>query len=174
MAPILLYLPNGHSLTVTPVFGGLFFKSNDLNLHNSVFPAGWTIVIHSEDYTDEPDNGELKDNDKPPKRRHNIHRYKQPTLQNDSMFISSISNPSNSDFQPAASPTRQIAMMLWITMYWYFHQPAPPLYLTTEASNKTPIEGKPRGEWRIYIKREGIFRGRNLLPKLERMGLKVG
>ena len=56
MAPSILYLPNGQSLTVTPVFGGLFFKSNDLSLHNSVFPAGWTIVIHSEDYTDEPDN----------------------------------------------------------------------------------------------------------------------
>jgi N5-hydroxyornithine acetyltransferase len=171
MAPSILYLPNGQSFTVTPVFGGLFFKSNDLNLHNSVFPAGWTIVIHSEDYTDEPDNGTLGDNGSAPKRRFNVHRYKQPTLQNDSMFISSISNPSSSDFQPAASPTRQIAMMLWTTLYWYFHQPQPPLYLTTEASKKTPNEGKPRGEWRIYIKREGIFRGRNLLPKLERMGL---
>jgi len=171
MAPSILYLPNGQSLTVTSVFGGLFFKSNDLNLHNSVFPAGWTIVIQSENYTDEPDGDNLGDASDAPKRRLNIQRYKQPTLCNDNMFISSISNPSSSDFKPAASPTRQIAMMLWTTLYWYFHQPEPPLYLTTEASKKTPNEGKPKGEWRIYIKREGIFRGRNLLPKLERMGL---
>jgi N5-hydroxyornithine acetyltransferase len=169
MLPSILYLPNGQSFTVTSVFGGLFFKSNDLNLHNSVFPAGWTIAIHSEDYTDDDNN--LGDPSGAPKRRPNIQRYMQPTLCNDNIFISSISNPSSSDFKPAASPTRQIAMMLWTTLYWYFHQPEPPLYLTTEASKKTPNEGKPKGEWRIYIKREGIFRGRNLLPKLERMGL---
>ena len=171
MAPNILYLPNGQTLTVTSVFGGLFFKSNDLNLHNSVFPAGWTIAIHSEEYTDESDDDKLGDPSSEPKRRLNVHGYKQPTLRNDNMFISSISNPSNSDFKPAASPTRQIAMMLWTTLYWYFHQPEPPLYLITEASKKTPNEGKPKGEWRIYIKREGIFRGRNLLPKLARMGL---
>lgn len=49
-------------------------------------------------------------------------RYKTPTLHNDNLFISSISNPSNTDFKPATSPTRQIAMMLWATLWWYFHQ----------------------------------------------------
>lgn len=29
----------------------------------------------------------------------------------------------------------------------------------------------PKGDWRINIKREGIFKGRHLLPKLERMGI---
>lgn len=175
MPPSILHLPNGQSLTVTPVFGGLFFKANDLNLHNSVFPAGWTIIINSEDYSDDPihdeDGSRDTDSETPPARRHHVHRYKQPTLRNDNLFISSISNPSSNDFKPSPSPTRQIAMMLWTTLYWYFHQPEPPRYLTTEASKDTPNEGKPKGEWRINIKREGIFRGRNLLPKLERMGL---
>jgi N5-hydroxyornithine acetyltransferase len=172
MAPTIAHLPNGHSITVTPVFGGLFFKSNNLTVHSSVFPAGWTIILHSEDYSDEheetKESGSLEDTSQ---RRQHIHRYKQPTLHNDSLFISSISNPSNNDFKPPASPTRQIAMMLWITLYWYFHQPEPPLHITTEASKDTPDEAKPKGDWRINIKREGIFRGRYLLHKLERMGL---
>jgi hypothetical protein len=62
-------------------------------------------------------------------------------------------------------------MMLWVTLYWYFHQPPPCATLTTEASKSTPQAGKPRGEWRVRIRREGMLRGRNLFPKLERMGL---
>ena len=34
-----------------------------------------------------------------------------------------------------------------------------------------PEAGRPKGPWRINIKREGIFKGKFLLPKLERMGL---
>lgn len=151
---------------MTPVFGGLFFKSNGLCPHGSAFPAGWTIILHSEDFSDE-----VRELDGTLTRLHHTYRFKQPTLHNDSLFVSSISNPSNNDFKPSPSPTRQIAMMLWTTLYWYFHQPEPPLHLTTEASKNTPDEGKPRGDWRINIKREGIFRGRYLLQKLERMGL---
>lgn len=62
-------------------------------------------------------------------------------------------------------------MMLWATLYWYFHQTEPSPFVTTEASKNTPDNGKPKADWRIKIKREGVFRGRNLLPKLERMGL---
>jgi hypothetical protein len=172
MASNIVHLPNGQNLTVSPVFGGLFFKSNDLTLHSSVFPAGWNIIIHSEDYSDDhPEANEEATDGTVPVRRHHTHRYKHPTLNNDHLFISSISNPSNADFKPPASPTRQIAMMLFTTLYWYFHQPEPSLYIKSEASKNTPDAGKPKGEWRIHIKREGIFRGRNLLHKLERMGL---
>ncbi|KAG7289831.1 hypothetical protein NEMBOFW57_006208 [Staphylotrichum longicolle] len=97
----------------------------------------------------------------------------RPTVQNDSLFIASISNPSDSDFKPAASPTRQVAMMLWVTLYWYFHQPPPSTTVTTEASKLTPKAGKPKGEWRVRVKRDGVLRGWNLIPKLERMGLIV-
>ena len=34
-----------------------------------------------------------------------------------------------------------------------------------------PEAGRPRAEWRVNIKREGIFKGKHILPKLERMGL---
>lgn len=169
----LVHLPNGHILTVTPVFGGLFFKSNDLTVHGAIFPAGWTIVLQSEDHADEQEisNTSAAEQNHEERTHRRIRPYRQPTLQNDNLFISSISNPSSSEFKPPTSPTRQIAMMLWATLYWYFHQPAPSPYLTNEKSKNTPDAGKPRGEWRINIKKEGVFRGRNLLQKLERMGL---
>lgn len=121
MAPSLVHLPNGQILTVTPVFAGFSFKPNELNIHNSAFPPGWTIVIESQE--DEEDDvavegqGSHDQVKKTPARR-----LRSPTLRGDNMFISSISNPSNTDFKPATSPTRQIAMMLWATLWWYFHQ----------------------------------------------------
>jgi hypothetical protein len=62
-------------------------------------------------------------------------------------------------------------MMLWATLWWYFHEPEPDLHLETEASSKIPHDARPKGNWLVNIKREGIFKGRNLLQKLERMGL---
>ena len=173
--PSIVHLPNGQNLTVVPVFGGFFFKANELSVHSSIFPAGWTVIIQSEDYYENHfphvDAQEGEPSDALRERHRHIHPFKEPTLQNDNLFISSISNPSSNDFKSPSSPSRQIAMMLWASLYWYFHQPEPKPYLTTDASKKTPEEGKPRGEWRINIKREGVFRGRNLIQKLERMGL---
>ena len=129
MAPSLLHLPNGQTVTVTPVFGGFNFKANDLNVHQAAFPPGWTIILQSEDEDEDvvsPGNNEPRDgflalNHNEP-HKHPLHRYRNPTLRGDNLFISSISNPSNNDFKPATSPTRQIAMMLWATLWWYFHQ----------------------------------------------------
>lgn len=199
MPQSLVHLPNGQTLTVQPVFGGLYFKSNDLNTHHSAFPPGWTIILNSED--DEEDhvgphassaahtNSALATNDEPlnaataagvqgiavarpsTPKRHHVHRFRKPSLLNDHLFISSISNPSSSEFRPSSSPTRSIAMMLWATLWWYFHQPEPTAQLTNSASFATPEEGRPKGEWRVNINREGILKGKHLLPKLERMGL---
>ncbi|KAJ0323025.1 hypothetical protein COL5a_008472 [Colletotrichum fioriniae] len=171
MAPQIIHLPDGQKFTVTPVFAGLFFKSHELNTHNNPFPIGWTIVLNTEDAHLEVDDVDGQQGEEDRTRRRHIHSFKQPTLQGDNLFISSISQPSSTEFKPAASPTRQIAMMLWVTLYWYFHQPQPSPYLTTDASRLTPEEARPKGEWRINIKRDGVLRGRNLIPKLERMGL---
>ena len=172
-APEVVHLPNGQSLTVKPVFGGLFFKPNDQNVHSTaVFPTGWTVILQCEEYiAAEPaktDESATNEGEAAPKLSHKIHRYTKPTLQNDALFIGSISFPNTNDFKAPASPTRQIAMMLWATLYWYFHQPEPSLFLTTEASKNTPEAGKPKGDWRINIKREGVFRGKNLLRSEER------
>jgi hypothetical protein len=165
----MVHLPNGQNLTVTPVFGGLFFKSNVATTAHSPFPSGWTIVINSEDERDpELENVAQQDEaateeDRIP-RKQAVHRYKRPTLNHDHLYISSISNPSSNDFKPASSPTRQIAMMLWATLYWYFHQIEPTLQITNVHSKNTPDSGKPEGEWKITINREGIFKGKVVLP----------
>ncbi|KAL9579377.1 MAG: hypothetical protein Q9212_005143 [Teloschistes hypoglaucus] len=170
MAPSTLHLPNGQTLTVSPVFAGFAFKSNDLNVHNSAFPPGWTIIIESQKDEDDEIAVDGEESSHPPRHSH-TGRFRNPTLHGDNLFISSISNPNNADFKPATSPTRQLAMMLWATLWWYFHQPKPDPYLTKGVNPNVPIEGRPQGEWRINIKREGIFKGRHLLPKLERMGI---
>ena len=126
----ILHLPNGQTITVSPVFGGLFFKANDLNLHHAAFSPGWTIIIESEgnenDRPSDPNhvdhNSDFEGDLHQLAKRHQYHRYRTPTLRNDTLFMSTISNPSDSDFRPAISPTRQTAMMLWATLWWYFHQ----------------------------------------------------
>lgn len=136
MAPTLVHLPNGQTLTVSPVFAGLSFKSNDLNVHHSVFPPGWTIIIESEDELESDSASENENVDGLYTRKQTrVHRYRSPTLHNDNLFISSISNPSSTDFKPATSPTRQIAMMLWATLWWYFHQ------VLKHSQTGTPIRG---------------------------------
>ena len=128
MAPNVVHLPNGQTVTVSPVFGGLFFKANELNTHNGAFPPGWTVILQSEDDEEEMPaeiDGHTENAQEPHKKHHLVHRYRRPTLRNDALFLSSISNPSNTDFKPATSPTRLIAMMLWTTLWWYFHQVYP-------------------------------------------------
>ena len=177
MAPSTVHLPNGQRLVVTPIFGGVSFKSTDLDNHRSAFPPGWTLMLNEEDDHDESqkenaDNPGSWDFDQPyAQRKQHIHRYKRPSLQNDHMYIASISNPSSADFKPPASATRQVAMMLWASLYWYFHQPEPDPRVTTKASAKTADPGKPKADWLVNINREGIFKTKNMLLKLERMGL---
>lgn len=182
MPPSKVYLPDGQKFTVQPVFSGLQFKSNDMSIGRarSPFPPGWTVVLHTaEDATPSGHtNGHTRqqsedsDSEKSDESaKHRIHKWTTPTLQNDTVFISSIVQPSSEDFEPAKSPSRQIALMVWITLYWYFQQPEPSPYLDTAHSKSTPAEAKPQGDWRIRIKREGVLHSRNMIPKLERMGL---
>ncbi|KAL4785367.1 acyl-CoA N-acyltransferase [Aspergillus varians] len=171
-------LPNGQSFSVTPVFGGFNFKSTNSNQASSLLPPGWNVVIGTRRHPDELP-GELPDDERSrarelEKRGSNppqITRFTNPTLSSDELYISYIVNPPDSDYKPVSSPTRQIAMMLWVTLYWYFHEPEPELHVHTEASSRTPTAGKPKGDWRVNVKQEGIFTGRNVLQKLERMGL---
>lgn len=170
------HLPNGLTFSVSPVFGGVTFKSNDVPSHNSTFPPGWTIIIHSEVH---PEGSEEKRGRTEPNQDQSSSsdsdsdttRFVNPTLRRDYLYISYIVNPPTSEFKSPNSPTRQIAMMLWATLLWYFHETEPDPHLDTAASSSTPLSGKPKGDWRVNIRREGIFKGRNLLQKLERMGL---
>ncbi|KAL2821359.1 acyl-CoA N-acyltransferase [Aspergillus cavernicola] len=171
------HLPNGQSFTVSPVFGGLTFKSNNLSQGNSILPPGWNIVIATRQPADkrpdeelpEEERGRVREAEKRDVAR--LTRFTTPTVSGDELYISYIVNPPDSNYKPVTSPTRQIAMMLWVTLCWYFQEPEPELHLHTEASSRTPTAGKPKGQWRVTIRREGVFTGRNVLQKLERMGL---
>jgi hypothetical protein len=177
MAPhtTIVHLPNGQTLTVSHIFGGLRFVSNDLaHPHDHCpFPPGWTVVINSVDEVETPPASDAVANAPERLEPHAlskvIHPFHRPTLNKDHLFISSISQPASSEFVPASSPARQIGMMLWATLYWYFQQPGPDIL----AAAKNPKEHvhTVHEDWRIMINREGIFTGRALLPKLERMGL---
>jgi N5-hydroxyornithine acetyltransferase len=173
-------LPNGQLLSVSPIFGGFTFKSNNLDLHHSAFPPGWTVILQTEDEVDDIEEKVRRKSkinlthdvpDETPLKQTVTHRFTKPTLQNDSLYLSSISMPSSNDFKAPHSPTRATAMMLWATLYWYFHKEAPSSHIITKASIVTPESGRPKADWRIKIKREGIFKGKNTLQKLERMGL---
>lgn len=191
MAPEIIYLPDGQHFTVKPVFSGLFFKSNEFSTQPNAYPIGWTVVLNTTkrelpnhhhfhdshlqsngDTTNGVTDGQGQNNHHQTNGvRVRTHAFVEPTLQDDNLFISSISVPSSTEYKAPASPSRQVAMMLWITLYWYFHQREPLPYLHTEASKDTPDDAKPRGDWIINIKKDGVLRGRNLIPKLERMGL---
>ncbi|KAJ5893821.1 hypothetical protein N7495_005512 [Penicillium taxi] len=169
-------LPNGLKFTVSPVFGGITFKSSDVTPHKlTLFPPGWTVMIHSgKESTELEKQGTSQDeHENEHEQPHSVSttRFTTPTLSGDCLYISYTVSPPDSDFRPPISPTRQIAMMLWATLWWYFHEPQPDLHQVTAASSSTPHDGRPKGDWRVNIKREGIFKGRNLLQKLERMGL---
>ncbi|KMU77672.1 aerobactin siderophore biosynthesis protein iucB [Coccidioides immitis H538.4] len=190
-----IFLPNGYVYTVTPVFGGMTFKHNEINISHSTLPPGWNIVVHTERFSptsekcrpESPSNSgnsssglsrpgsgsrpqsPSRENRRTPRSR--SFRFTKPTLDRDCLFISSLFFPSSRDFKSPSSPTRQIAMMLWATLWWYFHLPEPNRHVSTPESALTPEPGRPKGEWRVYIKREGVLKGRNLMQKLERMGL---
>lgn len=174
-----IHLPNGQSFSITPVFGGFNFKSIDMHQRGSILLPGWNVVIGTRSQGQALADGDQLDDGRGRAREmgtrdsnlSELTRFTNPTLSSDELYISYIVNPADSDYKPVTSPTRQIAMMLWVTLYWYFHEPEPELQLYTAASARTPTAGKPKGEWRVQIRREGIFTGRNVLQKLERMGL---
>ncbi|KAL3472881.1 acyl-CoA N-acyltransferase [Aspergillus californicus] len=170
------HLPNGLSFTVSPVFGGVNFKSNNLNQGRSILPPGWNIVLCTRQPTGKRIDVESSEDERGraqevEKEGAQVTRFTTPTMSSDELYISYIVNPPDSNYKPVTSPTRQIAMMLWVTLCWYFQEPEPELHLNTEASSQTPAAGKPRGDWRVNIRREGVFTGRNVLQKLERMTL---
>lgn len=195
-----VHLPNGYIFNVTPIFGGMAFKHNEINYNHSILPPGWSVIIATARGTEErsqrpssrdsmrfPRSSASSPGSRtaPGSRSHSPSgidervsrtppgRFRQPTLDRDFLFISSMFLPPSNEFKPPISTTRQIAMMLWATLWWYFHLPEPSRHINTPESALTPESGRPKADWRVYIKREGVLKGRNLMHKLERMGLVI-
>ncbi|RDA90613.1 hypothetical protein CP533_2791 [Ophiocordyceps camponoti-saundersi (nom. inval.)] len=164
MTPQILRLPDGQTFTVSPVFAGVGFSSDQYKKthHHSSYPVGWTAVVMTESSKEEKTNRNAKANDDADDDGDDEPQFQpftKPSLSKDSIFISSVANPSVTEYKPAASPTRHMAMMLWVTLCWYFHQPEP---------TKTSDEEE---EWIVHIRPQGLLRGGNILSKLEHMGL---
>ncbi|KAL9004132.1 MAG: hypothetical protein Q9188_003030 [Gyalolechia gomerana] len=161
MAPTLVHLPNGQTLTVSPVFAGFAFKSNDLNVRDSAFPPGWTIIIESQE--DEEDEIAVDGHENQNNHKRDPGHVSDTSDSDDALGDIVVVLPSGIPCrQRGSSPTR--LMLEGKT------KPNPRI-MKKDVSPTMPEEGRPKGDWRISIKREGIFKGKHLLPKLERMGV---
>lgn len=49
MAPEIIRMPDGRNFTVTPVFSGFFFMSNEPSTHPHAYPIGWTVVLNTQE-----------------------------------------------------------------------------------------------------------------------------
>lgn len=181
MAPHLVHLPDGQTFTVSPVFAGVGFRSHGHGEHHHPYPVGWTVVLQTDEDGDE---GEEEEEEEEKGGREQGREtggrvdgrrkrpFTHPTRGSDSLFISSVANPPASEFRPAASPTRQLAMLLWVTLYWYFHhEPEPGPSPSRRRSGDAPEHARPVADWRVRVRPDGALGGRDLLAKLERMGL---
>ncbi|KJZ77143.1 hypothetical protein HIM_03464 [Hirsutella minnesotensis 3608] len=177
MAPQVTRLPDGQAYSVSPVFAGVGFRCQGHDAHPHRYHVVWTVVLHTDEAAGgvqkhRHDDGSQNQSRNAPRTR--LGHFNRPTLTGDSLFISAIASPPTSELRPAVSPTRQMAMILWITLYWYFHQPEPVaggIATGFALSAATPPDARPVADWRVRVRPDGALRGRNLLSKLERMGL---
>ncbi|KKA29672.1 hypothetical protein TD95_001360 [Thielaviopsis punctulata] len=157
-------LPNGQKFTASEDFAGIIFKST-----NNALPE-WTITVAAQNASTAPLTPEppAVDSERSSKR-HCFGTLYTPTLENDSLYISSVS-AQNAEFMAPVS-TQELALMLYTSLYWYFQQPAPRKTTNPKAAHSTPIAGKPLGEWRVTIPRQGCLEDPEVMAELESMGL---
>lgn len=87
------------------------------------------------------------------------------------MYLSSMSKPHGKDLKPSSATTRQVAIILWVTFSWYFHEPEPNFHVLTPESAVIPEIGRIKKEWCLSVEQKGILGHRNKMFKLERLGL---
>lgn len=156
-------LPDGQVFAVSLAAAGVRFRRHG---HDGC-PLGWTVVVRAAADAD-ADAGEVDSRDvdagdaeervpdagpadgerapAAPRRP-----WPRPSLGSDALFVA------------AADPPRHpVAPMLWISLYWYFHLPAP-------APSTAP--GAPGAPWRVRLRPAGALAGPAVLAGLERTGL---
>lgn len=160
------YLPSGQKVTVKSVLFGFKFTLDTEDPARS-FPPEWTISISTKRCKDSNGlwsaNGQDTDIDRS--------TFKAPSLNSDLLFLSSMSMPRGKDLKPTSATTRQVAIILWVTFNWYFHEPQPNFHVLTPESAAIPEMGRIQKEWRLTIEPKGILGRRNKIFKLERLGL---
>ncbi|KAL4750721.1 hypothetical protein BDW72DRAFT_193656 [Aspergillus terricola var. indicus] len=151
-----VYLPNGIQVKVSEVFGGFKFTTKDHAQYNS-FPPEWTVCLSTKVV-------------RPPNSREPESRaFTTPTLENDRLYLSSLSLPSSEDLKPGSASTRIAAMVLWVTFFWYFQEPEP----TPDPSEPPhPSNGpNPTKSWHLIIEPRGILSRKDQIVKVERLGI---
>lgn len=149
------YLPNGQIVSVSQIFGGFKFKLGN----HCDFPPEWTICL----WTDGPEHGDAsRSEDVDPAETDSV-QFTKPSRNNDSLYLSSLSMSSIKDPKPGSAPTRQVAMILWVTFYWYFQEPDP--------NSEIPEPARVWNDWRLKVEPKGLLRGPNTLMKLERLAI---
>ncbi|KAI0205590.1 acyl-CoA N-acyltransferase [Astrocystis sublimbata] len=175
MAPTVVHLPNGQIFKVLPSSEGYEFQCEEPGQDPLPIPTGWMAAIHRKVDTDgrpEPSvafEGEVDDASSIAPTR--SLPFSSPSLVYDTISIHEPATSPKNTFKPHVSPSRQVALMLWVSLYWYFQQPEPAPFLYKRTAELTPMLAKPKGDWIIRIERDGVFRDKNLIPPLERMGL---
>ncbi|KAJ9479896.1 hypothetical protein VN97_g13165 [Penicillium thymicola] len=157
------YLPSGQKVHVSPVLFGFRFTLLTEDPAGS-FPPEWTVSLS----TKQRKKQRKKGNDPEPENVLNadddLSTFKTPTLDSDVLYLSSMSKPHGKDLKPSSATTRQVAIILWVTFNWYFHEPEP-------ESTTIPDKGRINQDWRLTVKQKGILAHRNKMFKLERLGL---
>lgn len=157
------YLPNGQQVSVSPVFNGYKFKLKNPDLYTS-FPPEWTISLwtETEDRNDAESGGDPAEGHLP---------FTEPSLENDKLYLSSMSMPSSKDLKPNSAPTRQVAMVMWVTFLWYFQEQEPNPHVTLPGGPDIPEAGRVTKDWKLSIQQKGILHGKSQMVKLERLGI---
>ncbi|KAL2855934.1 acyl-CoA N-acyltransferase [Aspergillus pseudoustus] len=136
-------------MTVTPVFGGFKFKAKDHAQYES-FPPEWIVCLDTKIQQDGPSSGTEQPSQP----------FTVPSLDHDALYLSSISLPSRKDIKPGSAPTRQVAMVLWITCFCH-----------NATSDQPGRDGDTNPVWRLNIQRRGMLCRKGQMMKLERLGL---
>ncbi|KAL4806567.1 acyl-CoA N-acyltransferase [Aspergillus unguis] len=144
-------LPNGIHINVSQVFGGFKFQTQSPEKYES-FPPEWTICLS----TKESDSKEASGRP-----------WTVPTLDRDVLYPSSLSLPSCKDLKPSSAHTRIIAMVLWVTFFWYFQEPDPrPPDMSDRASRGDIPDG-----WYVTVVPHGMLSRKDQVVKVERLGI---
>lgn len=158
------YLPNGQKVNVAPVFQGFKFLVENAP---GGFPPEWSISLHTRRPQVDGDRGTDKGDDAEAPGTPFI----EPSLDRDVLYISSMSMPATEDLKPGSASTRQVALVLWVTFSWYFHEPEPNHHVSLPGAPDIPEPGRIKKDWRLELQPKGILGGKDKMIKLERLGL---
>lgn len=153
------HLPNGIEVGVTPVFGGFKFQAQSHEEYCS-FPPEWTVCLSTKKGPD-CNFEDANESDSRP--------FTVPSPDCDALYLSSLSLPSCKDLKPSSAPTRLVAMVLWVTFFWYFQEPDPTS--PKQDPNSTFDAGPSSKEWLLHIQRLGILSRKGQMMKIERLGM---